>query len=179
MRLILLLLLFLILLPSRIFSETLYDGETLLYGGSVKWDSNGSTLSESTLMPLSPPNHLRASLVNVDYWGAAGYVINRWNPIDLTPYKTLSIGMKADAASYAVGIQLFDGDQKSSISIKVDPLTTYDIYTIPLSAFEGVDLAKIKVIVFSVSRKGTSTHVIDIDDITADKEILPPPEDPS
>jgi hypothetical protein len=176
MRLILLLLLFLILLPSRIFSETLYDGETLLYGGSVKWDSNGSTLSESTLMPLSPPNHLRASLVNVDYWGAAGYVINRWNPIDFTPYKTLSFAMKTDLGSYAVGVSLFDGDQKASLVIKVDPSKTYDVYTIPISAFEGVSLSKIKVIVFSVSKKDSLTYVVDIDNITLDKESLPPEE---
>lgn len=176
-RILLFILIFFLSSPS--FSDYLYNGETTGFGGSVAWDSNGSGMVESTVAPMSAPNHLRATLNNVSWWGSAGYVIARWNPIDFSPYKTLSIGMKADAGSYSVGIQLFDGDQKSSVSIKVDPLTTYDIYTIPLSAFEGVDLTKIKVIVFSVSRKGTSTHVLDIDDITADKEILPPPEDPS
>jgi hypothetical protein len=176
MRLILLLLLFLILLPSRIFSETLYDGETLLYGGSVAWDSNASSLYESTIAPLSPANHLRATLNNTAWWGAAGYVLNHWNPVDVTAYKTLSFAMKTDLGTYAVGVALFDGDQKSSLSIKVDPTKTYDVYTIPLSAFEGVTLSKIKVIVFSVSRKESMTYVIDIDDITLDKEILPPEE---
>lgn len=175
----LLLFFFIFFLSSNSFSDYLYNGEATGFGGSVAWDSNGSSMIESTLEPMSSPNHLRASLNNVSWWGSAGYVIARWNPIDFSPYKTLSIGLKADSGDYAVGIQLFDGDQNTSISIKVDPLLTYDIYTIPLTAFEGVDLTKIKVIVFSVSMKDISTRIVDIDEITLDKEILPPPEDPS
>lgn len=163
-------------LSSNSFSEQIYNGELSPFGGSVAWDKNSSSIVESSVSPFSPTNHLRATINNYNWWGAVGYVLNKWNPVDFTDYKTISIALKSDSGNYAIGVSLFDGDQKASLEIKVDPLTTYDIYTIPLSAFEGVNLSAIKVIVFSVSRKDTATYIIDIDDITLDKEILPPDE---
>jgi hypothetical protein len=169
-------LLFFTLISSLSFSDSLYNGETTAYGGSAAWDNNGSSLVEGSLAPLSPSNHLRATLVNKSWWGATGYVVAHWTPIDFSGYKTITLAIKSDTQNHALGIQLFDSAQNTSTAIKIDPSASYDAYTIPLSAFEGVDMAKITVIVFSVSRKDPGTYVIDIDDITLEKEVLPPDE---
>jgi hypothetical protein len=169
-------LLFFTLISSLSFSDSLYNGETTAFGGSAAWDNNGSTLSEVSLAPLSPSNHLRATLVNKAWWGASGYVLAHWGAIDFSGYKTITLAIKSDTQNHALGIQLFDASQNTSTTIKIDPSQSYDAYTIPLSAFEGVDLTKVTVIVFSVSRKDPGTYVIDIDDITLEKEVLPPDE---
>jgi hypothetical protein len=171
-----LILLFFTLFSSMAISDSLYNGETTAFGGSAAWDNNGSTLSEVSIAPLSPSNHLRATLANKSWWGASGYVISHWGAIDFSGYKTITLAIKSDTANHALGIQLFDSAQNTSTAIKIDPSQSYDQFTIPLSAFEGVDMAKITVIVFSVSRKDPGTYVIDIDDITLEKEVLPPDE---
>jgi hypothetical protein len=171
-----LIILFFTLFSSMSFSDSLYNGETTAFGGSAAWDNNGSSLVESSMAPLSPSNHLRATLVNKSWWGATGYVVAHWTPIDFSGYKTITLAIKSDTPNHALGIQLFDANQDTSTAIKIDPSQSYDQFTIPLSAFEGVDLTKVTVIVFSVSRKDPGTYVIDIDDITLEKEVLPPDE---
>jgi hypothetical protein len=171
-----LVLLFFTLISSLSFSDSLYNGETTAFGGSAAWDNNGSSLVESSTAPLSPSNHLRATLNNKSWWGATGYVISHWTPIDFSAYKTITLAIKSDTQNHALGLQLFDASQNTSTAIKIDPSQSYDQFTIPLSAFEGVDLTKVTVIVFSVSRKDPATYIIDIDDITLEKEVLPPDE---
>jgi mannan endo-1,4-beta-mannosidase len=169
--------LLLLLLPSQLFSNTLYDGETRLFGGSVKWDSNGSIMNESQALPFSPPNHLRASLVNVNYWGASGYVLDRWKPVNFITYHTLNMVMRSDNNA-TVGIQLFDALNKSSLSVKVDLSYSHELISIPIQMFSGVDLTKITAIIFSVStQKAEKKYLVDIDDIAIDREITPPDDD--
>lgn len=174
MRFIFLLLLF---LPSLVFGNTLYDGESKLFGGSVKWDNNGSILTQSQALPFSPPNHLRASLVNVNYWGAAGYVIDKWKPTNFITYHTLNMVMRSDNNA-TVGIQLFDALNKTSLSVKVDLSYSHELISIPIQMFSGVDLTKITAIIFSVStQKAEKKYLVDVDNITIEREIVPPDDD--
>lgn len=169
--------LLLLLLPSHLFSNTLYDGETRLFGGAVKWDNNGSTLTESQALPFSPPNHLRASLVNVNYWGATGYVIDRWKPVNFLTYHTLNFVMRSDNIT-AVAVQLFDTASKSSLSVKVDVGYSHEMFSIPMQMFTGVDLTKVTAIIFSVStQKAEKKYLVDIDNIVLEREILPPDDE--
>jgi mannan endo-1,4-beta-mannosidase len=156
---------FLLLLSSSAFSQFLYDGEAFPFSQAVKWDNNSSVLEESVKLPFSKPKHIRTSIVSVNYWGAAGYVFDNWMPIDFSNNITLSFALRSSQKDTLLGIQLHDITGKTSSFARVETKYNYETIVVPLSMFADVDLKNITAVIFSLSKPGTTTQIIDIDDI--------------
>jgi hypothetical protein len=154
-------------------SKTIYDGESVPFSAASTWDTNGSTLAQKTTAPFSKPNHLRANLVNKNWWGAAAYVPNNWNPLNLSTTTTLSMAIKS-SAGHDLSISLFDMDKKTSNRVSVRVSGVYKEYKIPVNGFSGVDLSKVQAIVFSVSSASTIKYVVDVDNIKLVENTTPP-----
>jgi len=146
-------------------TKNLYDGETVPFSKFVPWDGNGSILEESTKLPFSPKNHIRATINTVNYWGAAGYVLNYWTPVDFTGHLTLSFMLRSSEKEKLLGVQLHDSAGNTSGFLRVETSYNYEVVVLPLDMFKGVDLQNITAIVFSLSKAGTTTQIIDLDNL--------------
>ena len=152
------------LLPTNIYGLIVYNGESVPFSASSTWDKNKSFLVESLKSPLSSPKHLRAILINKNWWGSAAYAPTNWTSNDITKYDTLSLWMKSNK-NFELIIQLFDFNKNVSNKIKMKVSTKYRKFNIPLSEFTGVDLTKVTAVVFAVSLKEDAIFVLDIDEI--------------
>jgi hypothetical protein len=151
------------LLPSMSHAAILYNGETAPYSAGGGWDNNKSSISQKTISPYSRPNHIRASINVVNWWGGVAYVFNNWKPVDISKAATVKFAAKASTATDLL-IQLYDGTNNSAkYSVKLT--TSYQTITVPMNAFTGVDASKTVAMVFAISKAGTSTVTVDVDNI--------------
>ena len=147
-------------------SLTVYDGETVPFSASSTWDSNGSTLVSSIASPYSPPNHLRATIKEVNYWGAAAYAVNNWSGQNWSGHTNLTFYAKANAAT-DMYVELTSGSGPTvSAQGKLSLTTSYTKFSIPLSTLSGVDLTGVTSVVFAVSNTASAvTYTVDVDNI--------------
>lgn len=155
----------LLFVSSSLFGQTLYDGETFPFSQGVTFDGNGSKIEESTATPFTPPKHLRAMIKNVNWWGATGYVFDNYRTIDFTNHILLSFQMRSSQKGILLGVQLHDEAGKNSNFLRVETDYNYQEINLPIDMFTGVDLSRITSVIFSVSRSGTNSQVVDVDNI--------------
>lgn len=143
-----------------------YDGESSPFSAASSWDSNGSTLVDSTASPYSGTHHLRATLNVTNWWGGVAYVYANWTPRDWTEGVSLSFRAKSNTPT-ALTVLLYDVNENQSANGSTIMLgTDYVEYTIALSTLaEGVSLNVINAIVFADSASSSGNFTIDIDDI--------------
>jgi mannan endo-1,4-beta-mannosidase len=171
---------FVLFLDSNIaLGELIYNGESAPFVASSSWDQNGSTLKESTKAPRSKPKHLRASITLKNWWGAVAYVPKNWAALDISSSSSLVFWAKA-GKNMDLLIQLFDLDKKNSAQIPIKLTYNYQKFSIPTSSFTGVSLSKISAIIFAVGgRAGTSSYIVDIDDVAMTGSVTPPTPSPT
>ena len=150
--------------PPGTIKKAIYNGETAPFKSWSPWDKNGSTLEQSSANPFSQPNHLRATLKVVSWWGAVAYVINNWSSDNWGYRKSLVFQAKADLP-VNVDIQLFDANGKASVSKEIALISSYRKFVIPLDELSGVSIDRIQAIVIAARHDGVKTHIVDLDDI--------------
>jgi hypothetical protein len=155
----------------------LYNGSTVPYSTSTGWDSNGSSIKQVNVAPYSSPNHLRATLIMKNWWGAAAYVPKNWGIVDLSTSSALSLYAKANKPTDLI-VQLYDQNKASSSRAVFKVGTSYQKYTIQLSSLTGVSLSKVQALVFAASQSGSTTFNVDIDNIETNSGTNPPPPTP-
>jgi endoglucanase len=140
-------------------SLTLYDGEAVPFSAGTTCDSNSSTITDSTLAPLSGTNHLRLNINVTNWWGAAGYAPSSWQVVDSSQKTTLHLAAKADK-NITVLIYLSDTTtQTNSAYYPISLTSTYQDFQIP------INFAAFNLITLAISHDGTSSYQIDMDNI--------------
>lgn len=159
--------------------EMIYNGESHPFAAASTWDSNGSTLVNSTASPASGSDHLRANLNVVNWWGAVAYLPGDWSPQDWSDGETLHFRAKADVDTN-LAVLLYDSDNnQSATSVILSLSTAYAEYSLDLETLgDGVSLDAIHAIVFASSGMSAGNRVVDIDDIAIvrdDSPVVPTP----
>ena len=147
-------------------SEILYNGESVPWSAAATWDSNGSTIQSSSVSPHTRPNHIRMNLVQKgNYWSAAGYVPKNWNPMDFSTLKSIGFWLKSSSATQLL-FQVFDG-KTASLPVTIQAVPSYTKFSVPISSLNtnGVNLKTINALVFAISKDGSLTYTVDVDDI--------------
>jgi hypothetical protein len=150
----------------------IYDGETFGFSQGQGWDTSSSTLESSTAAPYSGASHLRASLNNVDYWAAAAYVVDAWNPVNFAAYDTISFFAKADRPVRVKLMMVSTDNHLESAHLEFHATTSYQKFTFRVrdARKKPYDLSDVHVMVFAVSEPGEGTFLLDIDSISLSKD---------
>lgn len=158
--------LLLLMLSPVAIGETIYNGESHPFSLSAKWDSNESTLIQksSNASSFSAPNYLRATINVAEGWGGVSYVINNWKDTNMSKALFLQFAAKSPK-DVTLAVQLYDANKISSKKHLIDLTKQYEFYKIPMDKLSGVDPFTIRAIVFSITKGGTVTHLVDIDNI--------------
>jgi mannan endo-1,4-beta-mannosidase len=139
--------------------QVVYNGGTTKFSTSSPWDQNGSTLVQKK---DSTGTYLLAKIYVKNYWGAVAYVPNNWQSIDISKFKSMSIKLKASAAT-SIKIGLYDSSKQSIYSSDAKITTKYTTISIPLPP-SGINLTTIQAIIFALQTKGN--YIVDITNIT-------------
>ncbi|MBN2716545.1 MAG: hypothetical protein JXX14_11880 [Deltaproteobacteria bacterium] len=143
----------------------LYNGETVAYAAGEAWDGT-SSISESTASPNSAPNHIRASIVAQDDWGAVVYYFDSGATQDWTEATRISLQIKGNAGvNVALALVCVDGSEYAFGSSEVLQLSaSYQHIEIDVSALSGnVDISQVAGVILYTS---SGEVVVDIDDIS-------------
>lgn len=154
------------LLSSWAMSEVIYNGESHPFKMSAKWDSNGSSLLQqsSSSSSFSAPNHLRASINVKNWWGSVAYVPSNWTELNMSKALYLQFAAKSNKPVTMI-VQLYDSNKTLSRKETVNLTGIYQVFSIPMEQFSGIDPFKIQAIVFAVSERESPSYTIDIDNI--------------
>ena len=165
--------------PLQATTDTvLYNGESAPFSSWAAWDSNRSSLVQSSKAPYSKPYHLRATLVNKNWWAGVAYAFKKdWSAVDLSKATTISFYAKA-ATNVEVDVNLFDTDNKSGKIVTLSLTSAYKKFNLVLSNLSGVSLQKVSSIVFSTNEGKTITYVVDVDNIVVTSDVTPAPTPP-
>jgi len=160
--------------PLSAATIALYNGETAKFSAATTWDSNGSTLVQSTSAPYSKPNHLRATIKVKNWWGAVAYVPANWNSVNLSGASALTMAAKSPTAK-KLSVALYDGNNATSAKVDISLASCYLETSIPISKFTGVNLADVRAVIFFISDGTTASYLIDIDNLAYVSDAMPSP----
>jgi hypothetical protein len=147
--------------------ETIYNGESSPFSAGQGWDITQSKVENSTTSPASGQYHIRATLYNANYWGAAAYVIDNWMAKDFHSFQKIRFKAKSNKnTTFKLFFVSMDNNLESK-HLEFQASTEYQSFEFDLSAAitDEYDLTQVQGIVIAVSQPGKSTYLIDLDDI--------------
>ncbi len=147
--------------------DVIYNGESHAFSAGQGWDLTQSTVEESQANPASGQNHIRATLNNVNSWGAAAYVVNNWAAKDFQIYNTIRLKAKSDKATRLKIFFVSMDNNLESRHLEFNISSAYQSFEFDLKSAvtPDYDLSQVQAIIIAVSQPGKNTYLIDLDDI--------------
>jgi hypothetical protein len=149
--------------PVSSGKKVIYDGEKAPFSMGQTWDASQSNVTEYR----SAGQHLRFTINNQNWWGAAAYIMDNYAPVDISAYKKMTLRLKANKA---VRVKLFLISMETNAESEhkdFDLTTAYQTVTVDLGALakSGFDLKSPQGLVVATSVDGDQAFVVDADDV--------------